>query len=140
RRDLYRSADVRDAISPDEDDLVVQYRSRLRIEEPARANRDDLCRRCQKLPLLCPDRKPSHRQDENHHGLHSPTHGNLQLKWIGTVLSKYARPVCFYWPGRRLDNIPYMALKGDYTAPSAPCQTTADAIKARRAAAFGMAR
>jgi len=38
------------------------------------------------------------------------------------------------------DNIPYMALKGDYTAPSAPCQTTVDAINARRAAGFGTAK
>jgi hypothetical protein len=38
------------------------------------------------------------------------------------------------------DNIPYMALKGDYTAPSAPCQTTVDAINARRAAGQGTAK
>ena len=38
------------------------------------------------------------------------------------------------------DNIPYMALKGDYAAPSAPCQTTVDAINARRAAGFGTAK
>jgi hypothetical protein len=38
------------------------------------------------------------------------------------------------------DNIPYMALKGDYAAPSAACQTTIDAINARRAAGFGTAK
>src|SRR4030095_10696960 len=32
------------------------------------------------------------------------------------------------------DNIPYMALKGDYTASSQVCDTTVNAIKARRAA------
>ena len=32
------------------------------------------------------------------------------------------------------DNIPYLALKGDYTATSEVCQTTVDAINARRAA------
>jgi hypothetical protein len=35
------------------------------------------------------------------------------------------------------DNIPYMALKGDYTATSPVCQTTVDAINARRAAGHG---
>ena len=38
------------------------------------------------------------------------------------------------------DNIPYLALKGDYTATSAPCQTTVDAINARRAAGQGIAK
>src|SRR3989475_4862629 len=38
------------------------------------------------------------------------------------------------------DNIPYMALKGDYTATSAVCQTTVDAINQRRAAGHGMAK
>ena len=38
------------------------------------------------------------------------------------------------------DNIPYMAMKGDYAAPSAVCQTTVDAINARRAAGFGTAK
>lgn len=38
------------------------------------------------------------------------------------------------------DNIPYMALKGDYTATSAVCQTTVDAINARRAAGHGIAK
>ena len=38
------------------------------------------------------------------------------------------------------DNIPYMAMKGDYAAPSAPCQTTVDAINARRTAGFGTAK
>jgi hypothetical protein len=37
------------------------------------------------------------------------------------------------------DNIPYMALKGDYTATSEVCQTTVDAINARRAAGHGTA-
>ena len=38
------------------------------------------------------------------------------------------------------DNIPYMALKGDYTALSEQCQTTVDAINARRAAGNGTAK
>jgi hypothetical protein len=38
------------------------------------------------------------------------------------------------------DNIPYMALKGDYTASSAICDTTVNAIKARRAAGQGTAK
>jgi hypothetical protein len=38
------------------------------------------------------------------------------------------------------DNIPYMALKGDYTATSAPCQETVDAINARRSAKQGSAK
>jgi hypothetical protein len=38
------------------------------------------------------------------------------------------------------DNIPYLALKGDYAAPSAPCQTTVDAINARRTAGQGIAK
>jgi hypothetical protein len=35
------------------------------------------------------------------------------------------------------DNIPYLALKGDYTAASEACQNTVDAINARRAAGHG---
>jgi hypothetical protein len=38
------------------------------------------------------------------------------------------------------DNIPYMSLKGDYTATNAQCQETVDAINARRAAKQGTAR
>src|SRR5512138_1453770 len=38
------------------------------------------------------------------------------------------------------DNIPYMALKGDYTASSEVCDTTVNAIKARRAAGQGSAK
>jgi hypothetical protein len=38
------------------------------------------------------------------------------------------------------DSIPYMALKGDYTATSQVCQTTVDAINARRAAGHGTAK
>jgi len=38
------------------------------------------------------------------------------------------------------DNIPYMALKGDYTATSEVCKTTVDAINARRAAGHGTAK
>jgi hypothetical protein len=38
------------------------------------------------------------------------------------------------------DNIPYMALKGDYTAPSMVCQETVDAINARRASKQGTAK
>jgi hypothetical protein len=38
------------------------------------------------------------------------------------------------------DNIPYMALKGDYTATSPQCQTTVDQINARRAQKQGTAK
>ena len=38
------------------------------------------------------------------------------------------------------DNIPYMALKGDYAATSEVCDTTVNAIKARRAAGQGTAK
>jgi hypothetical protein len=38
------------------------------------------------------------------------------------------------------DNIPYMALKGDYTAISMVCQETVDAINARRASKQGTAK
>ena len=38
------------------------------------------------------------------------------------------------------DTIPYMALKGDYTASSEVCDTTVNAIKARRAAGQGTAK
>jgi hypothetical protein len=38
------------------------------------------------------------------------------------------------------DNIPYMALKGDYTPTSEQCQTTVNAINARRAAGQGVAK
>jgi hypothetical protein len=38
------------------------------------------------------------------------------------------------------DAIPYLALKGDYTATSAQCQETVDAINKRRAARQGSAR
>ncbi|HEV8414087.1 MAG TPA: hypothetical protein VGQ49_10865 [Bryobacteraceae bacterium] len=38
------------------------------------------------------------------------------------------------------DNIPYLALKGDYTVSSEVCQTTVDAINARRAAGHGTAK
>jgi hypothetical protein len=38
------------------------------------------------------------------------------------------------------DNIPYMALKGDYTASSEVCDTTVNAIKARRAVGQGTAK
>jgi hypothetical protein len=38
------------------------------------------------------------------------------------------------------DAIPYLALKGDYTATSAQCQETVDAINKRRAAKQGSAR
>ena len=38
------------------------------------------------------------------------------------------------------DNIPYLALKGDYTATSEVCQATVDQINARRAAGHGTAK
>jgi hypothetical protein len=37
------------------------------------------------------------------------------------------------------DTIPYLALKGDYTATSAQCQETVDAINKRRSATQGSA-
>jgi hypothetical protein len=38
------------------------------------------------------------------------------------------------------DNVPYMAIKGDYTVFSAACQASVDAINARRAAGQGTAK
>ena len=38
------------------------------------------------------------------------------------------------------DNVPYMALKGDYTPTSEVCQTTVDQINTRRAAGQGAAK
>jgi len=38
------------------------------------------------------------------------------------------------------DNIPYLAMKGDYAVTSEQCQTTVDAIKARRASGKGTAK
>ena len=38
------------------------------------------------------------------------------------------------------DNIPYMAMKGDYAATSTQCQETVDAINARRAEGKGIAK
>jgi hypothetical protein len=38
------------------------------------------------------------------------------------------------------DNIPYLALKGDYTVNSEVCDTTVKAINARRAAGQGIAK
>ena len=38
------------------------------------------------------------------------------------------------------DDIPYMALKGDYTDTSMVCRETVDAINARRAAKLGTAK
>jgi hypothetical protein len=38
------------------------------------------------------------------------------------------------------DNIPYLALKGDYTGISTVCQETVDAINARRTAKHGTAK
>jgi len=38
------------------------------------------------------------------------------------------------------DNVPYMALKGDYTPTSEVCQTTVDQINARRTAGQGAAK
>jgi hypothetical protein len=38
------------------------------------------------------------------------------------------------------DNIPYLALKGDYTATSQQCQDTVDAINKRRSEKQGTAR
>ena len=38
------------------------------------------------------------------------------------------------------DNIPYLAVKGDYATTAAQCQTTIDEINARRAAGMGIAK
>jgi len=38
------------------------------------------------------------------------------------------------------DDVPYMALKGDYTPTSEVCQTTVDQINTRRAAGQGAAK
>lgn len=42
--------------------------------------------------------------------------------------------------GAEFDKIPYMALKGDYTATSAVCQSAVDTINARRTAGLGTAK
>ena len=56
-----------------------------------------------------------------------------------TVVDKQGKPITGLKP-EDFDNIPYLALKGDYTATSEVCQTTVDAINARRAAGHGIAK
>jgi hypothetical protein len=61
------------------------------------------------------------------------------LKGLITVEGSCSLPNAGLQP-EDFDNIPYLALKGDYAAASAPCQTTVDAINARRTAGQGIAK
>jgi hypothetical protein len=65
-------------------------------------------------------------------------HLNL-LKGLITIEGSCSLPNSGLKP-EDFDNIPYMAMKGDYTATSAVCQATVDAIQARRAAGQGSAK
>ena len=65
-------------------------------------------------------------------------HLNL-LKGLITIEGSCSLPNSGLTPAD-FDNIPYLALKGDYTATSAVCQTTVDAIQARRKAGQGTAK
>jgi hypothetical protein len=67
-------------------------------------------------------------------------HGHLDmLKGLITIEGSCSLPNSGLKP-EDFDNIPYMALKGDYTATSEVCKTTVDAINARRAAGQGTAK
>jgi hypothetical protein len=67
-------------------------------------------------------------------------HGNLgMLKGLITLEGSCSLPNSGL-TAADFDNIPYMALKGDYTNTSMVCQDTVDAINARRAAKQGTAR
>jgi hypothetical protein len=67
-------------------------------------------------------------------------HGHLDmLKGLITIEGSCSLPNSGLKP-EDFDNIPYMALKGDYTATSELCQTTVDAINARRASGKGVAK
>jgi hypothetical protein len=64
-------------------------------------------------------------------------HGHLDLlKGLITIEGSCSLPNSGL-TAEDFDKIPYMALKGDYTATSPVCQSTVDAIKARRAAGKG---
>jgi hypothetical protein len=66
--------------------------------------------------------------------------GHLDLlKGLITIEGSCSLPASGLKP-EDFDNIPYLALKGDYTATSEVCQTTVDQIKARRAAGRGTAQ
>lgn len=66
-------------------------------------------------------------------------HGQLELlKGLITLEGSCSLTAAGLVPAD-FDNIPYMALKGDYTGPSAACQSTVDAIRERRAAGQGSA-
>lgn len=65
-------------------------------------------------------------------------HLNL-LKGLITIEGSCSLPNSGLKP-EDFDNIPYMAMKGDYAANSAVCQTTVDAIQARRTAGQGSAK
>jgi hypothetical protein len=64
-------------------------------------------------------------------------HGHLDLlKGLITIEGSCSLPNSGL-TAEDFDKIPYMALKGDYTATSPVCQSTVDAINARRAAGKG---
>src|SRR3989442_14215807 len=66
--------------------------------------------------------------------------GHLELlKALITVEGSCSLPNSGLKP-EDFDNIPYLALKGDYTATSEVCQATVDAINARRAAGKATAK
>jgi hypothetical protein len=65
-------------------------------------------------------------------------HLNL-LKGLITIEGSCSLPNSGLKP-EDFDNIPYLALKGDYTATSEVCQATVDQIHARRTAGHGSAR
>jgi hypothetical protein len=67
-------------------------------------------------------------------------HGHLDLlKGLITIEGSCSLPNSGL-KAEDFDNIPYLALKGDYTATSTVCQATVDAINARRAAGHGTAK
>jgi hypothetical protein len=67
-------------------------------------------------------------------------HGHLDLlKGLVTIEGSCSLPNSGL-KAEDFDKIPYMALKGDYTASSEVCDTTVNAIKARRAAGQGTAK
>jgi hypothetical protein len=67
-------------------------------------------------------------------------HGHLDmLKGLITIEGSCSLPNSGLKP-EDFDNIPYLALKGDYTATSEVCQTTVNQINERRAAGHGTAK
>ena len=76
-RDAHVRADLRDSIAANQDRLAGEQRARARIEQPARANRDDLRRRRAKPAaragavaaaggFLRRERQRGHERDERH--------------------------------------------------------------------------